>query len=605
MADSFTKESSVDPSLGLAPRSLPREAILSTVPGSSLSATKKIVNVVPITANTIGPSQTLQFLMPQRNFAKANSVYLKFRFTATGGSSSQLPWSFSGGMQSAGSLFNNISLQAGGVILESMQNYHAWHNNCIEWMHSADDLLKIESLCSGSRLPENLPVGGQVLVKFTGTGASVSQFVFAPGSSPTASMERGLLRNVQPGMVIVGGASTSAAGSPLVYTTTAPTQSAVVTSVDYASGVVLFSPAITTVTDGLYTFTTAPGYPTQQLYGYNSQASSTTGNFTNFVNQDAYDGANPNPSGLGTRKSLMQFAGSSSGSAPIEIVFSIPLYCGFFNPKESQLIPLEFINGGVLITLQTNPVTKAFWTEVVPTAATGFLTYTLSDFELCYTEIAPTPDFLMDVRMDLSKNKFIKIETQSYQNFLLSAGQQGNTRQMFNANLSSLSCMLFGRMVDSDDWTTPKMFQWVGHDSNTQIRYEVYFDNILMFNSANQLTDISVVVRQLQEALGSSITDYITTPACSGRGLPVKVGNPASSNIQINYNTYCGGHALMGLSTRVFSSNSTSMDGTPVGTITINFYNNDGETNTNLWYFYLVYDYIYTIDASGSVEKVQ
>jgi hypothetical protein len=61
----------------------------------------------------------------------------------------------------------------------------------------------------------------------------------------------------------------------------------------------------------------------------------------------------------------------------------------------------------------------------------------------------------------------------------------------------------------------------------------------------------------------------------------------------------------MGLSTRVFSSNSTSMDGTPVGTVTINFYNDDGEANTNLWYFYLVYDYIYLVDGSGSVSKVQ
>jgi len=124
----FSSEQNIDPTVGVAPVSLPREAILDTVPRSSLAATKKIINVVPITSNSIGPSQTIQFLMPQRNFAKSNSVYLKFRFRALGGTSSQQAWSFSGGMQSAGSLFNNISIQAGGAVLESMQNYHVWHN---------------------------------------------------------------------------------------------------------------------------------------------------------------------------------------------------------------------------------------------------------------------------------------------------------------------------------------------------------------------------------------------------------------------------------------------------------------------------------------------
>lgn len=584
MADSFTKEPSVDPTVGIAPASLPREAILSTVPRSSLNAVKKIVNVVPITANSIGPSQTIQFLLPQRNFAKANSVYLKFRFQATGGSSGQIPWAFSGGMQSAAALFNNITVQAGGVILESMQNYHVWHNNIVEWMHSSNDLLKIESLCSGTHLPENFPAGGALNFKVTGSPAAAATLANAniTAYGPTGSANQGLV----PGMVLVG------AGIP----------DGGVTLVSGSIGGTLTFSGTVTWTNTLYHLISPALYPNQQTVGYNTNSTDTNADFGAFYEcgvQSATLAGNP----YGNQQSLMQFGKSSVGSQVIDIIFSIPLYVGFFNPKESQLIPLEFINGGVLLTLQTNPITKAFWTESTPTASTGFTSYTLKDFELCYTEIAPSPDFLMDVRNDLMKQKFIKIETQSYQNFLLSA-MQGNTRQMFNANLSSLSSLLFGRIVANDAMTTSKMFQWVGHDSNTTTRYEIYFDNVLMFNSANQLTDIAVVVRQLQEALGSSISDYICTPPSSGRGVPVVAGT-GNNNGQINYNTYCGGHALMGLSTRVFSSNSTSMDGTPVGTITINFYNNDGDSSSNLWYFYLVYDYIYTIDAMGSVEKVQ
>jgi len=60
--------------------SIPREAILDTVPRSALAATKKIVNLVPITSGSVGPNQTIQFLIPQRNLMKAASIYLKFKF---------------------------------------------------------------------------------------------------------------------------------------------------------------------------------------------------------------------------------------------------------------------------------------------------------------------------------------------------------------------------------------------------------------------------------------------------------------------------------------------------------------------------------------------
>jgi hypothetical protein len=48
------------------------------------------------------------------------------------------------------------------------------------------------------------------------------------------------------------------------------------------------------------------------------------------------------------------------------------------------------------------------------------------------------------------------------------------------------------------------------------------------------------------------------------------------------------------------------MDGTPVGTIQIQF-STPGETTGNavgLWYFYMVYDYMYLVDANGSVSKI-
>lgn len=598
MSDGFTKESSIDGNVGAMPMTLPREAILDTVPRSSLAATKKIINVVPITSNTIGPSQTLQFLLPQRNFAKANSIYLKFRFTATGGSSTQVPWSFSGGMQSCASLFNNISIQAGGSMLESCQNYHIWHNNVMEWMHQGKDMLAIESMCSGARIPENFDQG--LIAYFSGTiasGTSITSVVVNNAGAAGTGTRTGALRV---GMWILGVGTDN----------TVPSQ---ITAIA-ANGDLTVAPAmnVTSGTDkGFLAF--LPSVPsTQAGVGYDWNSESVSTNLNGFASAGQQVGASATPvatgaSLIGGSPGQYQFANSASGSNSYNIVFTMPIYLGFFNPKESQLIPLEFINGGVLLTLQTNPVTKAFWTPSVPTASTGFTTYTLQDFELCYTEIQPDPSYMAQVRNDLMQQnapKLIKIEAQSYQNYLLACAS-GNTRQMFNANISSLSAILWGRIVGLDDWTTSKMFQWVGSDGNNTTRYEIYFDNVLMYQSPRQLTDIGVVVRQLQEALGSSVTDYAISPYVAGRGLAPKYSSATIDQDKLNFNTYAGGHALMGLSTRVFSSSSTSMDGTPVGTITINFYNDDGDSTSNLWYFYLVYDYVYLVDGTGSVSKAQ
>jgi hypothetical protein len=55
------------------------------------------------------------------------------------------------------------------------------------------------------------------------------------------------------------------------------------------------------------------------------------------------------------------------------------------------------------------------------------------------------------------------------------------------------------------------------------------------------------------------------------------------------------------------------MDGTPLGVLTLNFTignalgttASSSEGSTNLWYVYVVYDYIYLVDATGSVSKNQ
>jgi len=498
--------------------SIPREAILDTVPRSALAATKKIVNLVPITSGSVGPNQTVQFLIPQRNMMKASSLYLKFQVALTNAH----PFSFSGTLASAAALINNITLQAGGVVLESLQNYHLWHNNIMSWAHQGNDELAIEALCSGSKLPQS----------------AVGQFSANRNINLTTVPDAGLAAYQIPGR-------------------------------------------------NNYNQATAG-------YGFQTSANNIGGLASTGADATIIE-LNP------TFSETKQFLGTTT------LVFTIPLLSGVFNPKESQLIPLQFINGGILLTLQTNPVSKAFFSATADPLAT----YTISEMELSYAEITPAPEYVLRIREEMMAGKMIKIECQSYQQYNVASGN--SVRQNFNVNLSSVSSIFWGRVFDPDAVTTSKCFGGYGFDADQQQRYEVYLDNVLLFNSSNQLNCMAVQVRQLQEALQSSVTDYAISPIGMGRGNNASYAAQGGVNLMVPAgttidNTMYTSNMLWGLSTKLFSSNSTSMDGTPIGVLTINF--NTGSTPnaepaSNLWYIYVVYDYIYLVDATGSVSKNQ
>jgi len=454
---------------------LPREAIMDTVPRSSLVATKKIVNLVPISANSVTSSQTLQFLIPQRNLAKAHSFYLKFRMSASGLGNSK-KFSFAGSMQSAAALINSMSVQAGGTVIESVQNYHIWHNNILAWTQRRDQLA-FEAPCAGT-------------------------------------------------------------SSPIRYMTDAG----------------MTATANTSVSNGV-TFPFSIAAASQNLI-----SDSANGTFTD--------------------------------------VFSIPIGMGFFNSKESQFMPLFQFNGGVLLTIQTNPVSKAIF-SVGTDVVTAFNDYTLSDFELCYTEIQPSPEYINTVRQGLSSGKLIRIEAQSYLNYNIACGE--NVRQTLNVNCQSLSATFWGRVQLNDSLATSKFFvKQAGitdlSGDTPNIRYEMYYDNQLLFQSANQLNYDAVVLRQLQEALTSSITDHAVSPFCNNVGIAAANATGGGTLANQSY--------LYGLSNKLFASNSTAMDGTPVGTIQIQFQTPGDSAQVGLWYFYMVYDYMYLVDANGSVSKI-
>lgn len=509
MSNAFLLDSQLADNIGAGAEALPREAILDTVPRSALAATKKIVNLVPITSNSVGPNQTVQFLLPQRNLAKAHSFYLKMKVEINkNADTNACSFSFGGSMASAAALINNITVQAGGMILESLQNYHLWSNNVLSWAHQGQDELAIEAICSGAQSPFYIPVG------------------------LTAQ------DNVQ------------------------PTSSAKFCQ----QSIGFFDTANNAVSVGCIS------------YGGSAPANSQAGRIGQFGNQ--------------------QFDLGAAGNSKVGAVFSIPLNVGFLNPKEAQFIPLQFINGGVLLTLQTNSIAKAFGNLTAAAGTPAIANYTISDMELCYAEIQPSAEYIQRVRSSMAGGKMIKIECQSYQQY--QTGNSQSLRQMFNVNLTSLAACFWGRIADLDTTATAKVFSTVGADANANIRYEIYLDNQLMFQSPNQFNTVAHNVRQLQEALAATVGDYQVSPFAMGRGAP-QIGGAGAGSGRGCYTTDA---ALYGLSTKLFASNSCSLDGTPVGTITVNFVNAADTSNDTTWYFFMVHDYLYMVDASGTVAKL-
>jgi hypothetical protein len=431
---------------------LPREAILDIAP-PAMPASHKIVALQPNTTNSVGPSQTIQFQIPQRNLMRSHSAYLKFKFSPTSTST----WSFAGNAASCGSLFNSVQIQAGGVVVENMLNYDKFHNNVIQSWAESPEALSVETICANS-LPNGFSAGGSAFsVNYTGAAG----YAYAASNNPT---------------------------------------SAVVA--DY--------------------------------------------------------------------------------------VFTMPLYCGLFNNKNSTLIPLQFVSGGLLLTLQTSPVSKAFFSgdQAQPS------TYTISEVQLVYDEITPTQEYLATVQQGLSQGKLIKLEAESYIN--VQVGAASTVRQNIALNMSSLDAVVWGYVKAADRQDRSKFFispSTTFSDWTNTTRFEIYLDNQLVYNSPNQLNYPSIQVRELQKALSASVIGDHSNPICSMIGANnTDAGRYLTSN-------------LKGINTKLFVSDDVSMGGSKVQVAQIQF-TDAGTDSADAYYLYFLHSYIMLIDAAMSVSKI-
>ena len=196
----------------------------------------------------------------------------------------------------------------------------------------------------------------------------------------------------------------------------------------------------------------------------------------------AFSAAQINAATYSTATATGGFAGITDPSANLPnasgtaINFTIPIYSGIFNNRNQTSLPL-FATNGLLVTIQTNPVTKAFYGST----SNAVTDYTMSEFEFEYQEVVPDQEYVNSVMSSLKQGKLIKIEADSYLN--VQTSYAASLRQMFSLNMSSLNSVLFGYQ-DADAVNSNKWFhRTVNLDSDdTASRREIYLDNNLLYN---------------------------------------------------------------------------------------------------------------------------
>ncbi len=270
--------------------------------------------------------------------------------------------------------------------------------------------------------------------------------------------------------------------------------------------------------------------------------------------------------------------------------FAVDLPLGLTHNRNGTLLPL-FIMQNTLLTIQTNPISNAFFTSSSTIGAD--FTFTISDMELVYQEVQLDEAYLSSVRQGLSSGKLVKIEAQSALNVQIGAAQ--TVQQLFSLNLSSLEAVLFGTQIGPNSVGSPKWFQATpGEKNNPAVRYEVYKDGDLIYSSARQLCDPEVAFRELKRALSGSVSPVDNTPIVQMLGLTSGYANSGS---------YCTQAYLRGLSTRRWVDEGTSMNGSKCSTIRIQFNNSEYTSDDSIQLFF-VYSYILLLDGQGGVSKV-
>lgn len=275
------------------------------------------------------------------------------------------------------------------------------------------------------------------------------------------------------------------------------------------------------------------------------------------------------------------------------INFTIPLISPVWSGQ--QAVPLFLLNAPLSVEVLTNSIADAF---VV--ATTAITNYSLNNLEICYEEIAVSPELKQSIMNRLAQGAVWK----QYMDSVYSIQTSADNGASFNIGIGVSSCK---GVVGVDRNPSAIGIGFTGDFMlNGFSNLRVLYDGKLQ-NSFDLTTDATVYA-ELNRTLHSMFDSDKTS--CLAKNPSPAVGNTPWYDFNISKFVY-------GVSSQCVNDSSIGFSGEPVQMVTMNHFNATAANSSAYPYvgeswvagrqriYFIFYDELLTIDANGSCALVR
>jgi hypothetical protein len=275
------------------------------------------------------------------------------------------------------------------------------------------------------------------------------------------------------------------------------------------------------------------------------------------------------------------------------INFAIPLMSPLFNGQQS--IPLFLLNSPLSVELLFNSIADAFVADTITVS-----NYVISNAEICYEEIAVSPELKQSIMNRLQGGAMWK----QYMDSVYSIQTAALQNDSYNIGVGVTSCKgVIG--VDRNPSAIGVGFTgdfMLNGFNNVQIRYDGK-----LINNYDITTDASAFAelnRALHSMYDSNITSCLSNDASAAAG-----NNPWSDYVVSKF--------AWGVSSQAVNDSTVGFSGSPVQMITVQHYNataanaaafpyvNEAFVAARQRVYFVLYDEMLTIDANGVCSLIR
>jgi hypothetical protein len=271
---------------------------------------------------------------------------------------------------------------------------------------------------------------------------------------------------------------------------------------------------------------------------------------------------------------------------------AIPLYSNLFCNEKGY--PLCLLAQNTLIQLDLSTVGKAFFT----TSAAVITEYTVSNAQLVYDLITPSPEYLMMLKQELASGMLYQIPFVSSLSTQFAKTAGTSTTFNWGCGLSSLKGVTYSAVLAPTTVTSEKYFisdnATGGVISNTGSNFRLFLDG----QQQNSVIQDSTAVRYAQmTSVFGLLTDVNRTTGAGGVfGAAGAVTDYVKTPVTYEQNYFVGGQSCAKI------NECMAMTGSQVNNLTMIIETSGSNAGTylaNAWH-----DRIMVVDASGSASII-